>query len=641
MAKIWILRALPDAPHRHSIRRHGLRCTGGRRRRGSHDKGKTMRRFTSQTVCIFLLAILWSGGTGCTVSLCDQDGDGLCPPVEDCDDSQPGAFCETATPVQATETPSDFVTPTATAPVEETSPPCDWYPDGDGDGFGDASADSSCQGIDGLVQDHSDCDDGNSAIHPGALELCDGVDNNCNDQIDEDTTRRALHVIDSAREEDPMAWTSISFNSLTLNTALFATLGALVGTPLMETQGCDSTCINWYADADGDGYGDMDAPLEVCDGSIPDGHVDNAADCDDTRSTTYPGAFDVIGDGLDGNCDDVVDIISTAAGTGAAGFSGDGGPAPSATLSFPAGLATDAQGAFYIADSSNHRIRRVGTDGVISTVAGTGTAGFSGDGNAATSAQLSSPQGVWVDSAGTLYIADTYNQRIRKVNSAGIISTIAGNGGQGFAGDGGAATSASFNLPMSVTDDGKGNLYVADLMNQRIRKIDSSNIIRTVAGTGTAYFSGDGGAATAATLNKPYAVATDLQGNLLIADSGNGRIRQVNANGVINTIAGNGQQGYSGDEGPATAAALFYPIGITRDIVGNLFISDRYNFRVRRVAPDGIISTVAGTGTQGTSGDGGSATSARLDALGAVAISPQGRLYIAEPSINRVRVVNP
>ena len=374
--------------------------------------------------------------------------------------------------------------------------------------------------------------------------------------------------------------------------------------------------------------------------------------------------------------------ISTVAGDGTSGFGGDGGAATSAQLSNPRGVALDAAGNLYIADVNNSRIRKVNSAGNISTVAGDGTAGFSGDGGAATSARLRDPEGVALDGAGNLYIADRSNRRIRKVDSAGVISTVAGNGMAGFGGDGGAATSARLRDPESVALDGAGNLYIADWGNNRIRKVDSAGVISTVAGreqlsgpggvaldaagnlyiaewgnnrihkvdsagvistvvgSGTAGFSGDGGAATAAQLSGPDSMALDGAGNLYIADRGNNRIRKVDSTGVISTVAGDGTQGFGGDGGAATSAQLRTPSGVALDGAGNLYIADEYNHRIRKVDSTGVISTVAGDGTQGFGGDGGAATSAQLHNPWGVALDGAGNLYIADTNNHRIRKVD-
>jgi hypothetical protein len=242
---------------------------------------------------------------------------------------------------------------------------------------------------------------------------------------------------------------------------------------------------------------------------------------------------------------------------------------------------------------------------IITTVAGKQDEGYSGDGGPATNASLTLPHGVAVDAFGNLFIADTDNNRIREVGTNGIITTVVGKSGSGYTGDGGAATNANLNQPSSVAVDSFGNLFIADTENNRIRKVGTNGIITTAAGKQGDGYSGDGGAATNATLNFPAGVAVDAFGNLFIADTDNNRIRMVGTNGVIITVAGKTAGGYSGDGGPATNANLNQPSGVAVDSFGNLFIADSNNRRVREVAINGIISTVAGTGGAGYSGDGG------------------------------------
>jgi sugar lactone lactonase YvrE len=277
--------------------------------------------------------------------------------------------------------------------------------------------------------------------------------------------------------------------------------------------------------------------------------------------------------------------VTTLVGTGQASFSGDGGQGSLATLHWPHGVAVDPAGAgLFIADSANHRIRRVDlASGVITTVAGGQAAGWSGDGGPAVGAQLQDPKAVWVAPSGDLYIADSGNERIRRVDPSGTISTIAGTGVQGFSGDGGPALAAQFDGPRGLAGDGAGNLYVADDNNHRVRRIDPSGIVTTLAGTGTAAFSGDGGPARAAELNHPRGVAVDSRGSVFIADSMNHRIRMVDPDGMIATVAGCGRQGFGGDGGPATVARLFEPRGVAVNSAGNLFVADTYNDRIRRV----------------------------------------------------------
>lgn len=334
-------------------------------------------------------------------------------------------------------------------------------------------------------------------------------------------------------------------------------------------------------------------------------------------------------------------LISTLAGGNGPGFSGDGSAATAAQLASPVGMALDSSGNLYIADQNNHRIRQValGT-GVITTPIGAGTAGFKGDGAAASAADLNAPLGVAVDSSGNIYIADTQNNVIRKVAGSNI-STVAGNYGAsfGFGGDGGAPSGAIFNHPSSVALDSSGNLYIADYFNNRIRKV-AGNVIRTVAGTSSQNFSGDGGQAIFAAMNGPSGIALDSAGNLYIADSTNNRIRKVDTKGVITTVAGNGTPGFSGDAGPATKAQLNSPRGVAVDAAGNLFIADYLNNRIREVV-NGTITTIAGTGRFGNGGDGGLARNAVLSFPSAVLVDSSGKVYVADTQNNSIRLLTP
>jgi sugar lactone lactonase YvrE len=391
-------------------------------------------------------------------------------------------------------------------------------------------------------------------------------------------------------------------------------------------------------------------------------------------------------------------IITTVAGNGSVGSSGDGGGAVEAELDDPEGVAVDGLGNLYIADTNNYRIRRVDTTGVITTIAGIGTAGLTGDGGAAIAAQLGEPIGVAVDAQGNVYIADSANNRIRRIDATGTITTVAGSGCTqpcvpGFSGDGGPATSATLAGPAGVTIDNAGDLYIADTFNQRVRKVDVTGTITTVAGSMNAGFAGDGAAAISAELDEPYAVAIDAAGDIYIADSMNNRIRAVDAvtgaiatvagngldtagggaatctpldfpqgvkvdarsdlyivdnghvwivdaTGVITPFAGNGVTGYSGDAGPATAAELSDPEDVAIDGQGNVYIADSANNRIRRVDPNGVITTVAGTGSQGFDGDGGDAIAADLDFPYGLAFDAQGDLYFADRGNNRIRRVD-
>ena len=338
------------------------------------------------------------------------------------------------------------------------------------------------------------------------------------------------------------------------------------------------------------------------------------------------------------------DVIRTVAGSGIRGYRGDGGPAAAALLNDPEDIAVDSVGNLYIADTANHRIRKVTPAGIISTVAGIGSPGFDGDGGPSISAKLDVPLGIAVDPAGTLYIADSNNVRVRKVTPEGVISTIAGNGGiWGYSGDGGPATSAALLFTFRVVVDGSGNLYFSESSvyggpPDRVRKVTPEGVISTVGGGGT-QIPGDDGPATSAQLNRVGGVAVDSVGNLYIADSANHRIRKVTPAGIISTVAGTGTSGFGGDGGPATSAQLNTPWGISVDSIGNLYIADVWNNRIRKVTPAGIISTVAGTGTSGFGGDGGPSTSAKLNTPAGIAVDSAGSLYIADTGNNRVRKV--
>jgi YD repeat-containing protein len=335
-------------------------------------------------------------------------------------------------------------------------------------------------------------------------------------------------------------------------------------------------------------------------------------------------------------------IVDTMAGNGTNGYSGDGGSATEAQVTQPYSVYLDAEGNLYIADFGNHCIRKVDTEGIITTIAGNGTQGYSGDGGPANEATLYRPSGVTEDAAGNIYIADSYNHRVRKVDKSDIITTMAGTGTQGYSGDEGLATEASLNHPYEVAVDASGNLYISDSWNQCIRKVDTDGIITTVAGNGNYGYSGDGGPATDAQFAFPRGIAVDLEGNLYIADHNNQRVRKVDNSGIINTVAGNGTQGYSGDGGLATEASIDSPRGLAVDSAGNLYIADFRNRVVRKVNTKGIISTMAGkTDSEFTyGGDGGPATEALFNTIMDVAVDAPNNLFIADNN-RRIRKVAP
>ena len=385
-------------------------------------------------------------------------------------------------------------------------------------------------------------------------------------------------------------------------------------------------------------------------------------------------------------------IITTVAGNGTAGFSGDDGPATAAQLHNPTAVAVDKRGNIYIGDSLNNRIRKVTPGGTILTVLGDGNPFHKGEGGPATQAQLNDPLGVATDNAGNLYIADWDHNMVRNVSPTGVLTTVAGIGQSAGAdtGDGGPATAAEISFPTSIavdtfgnvyfgenegvqgsgdcirkvaangaistlplpvyggginTTDAAGNLYTANWMGQRIYKtLAGSTISSSIAGTGSPGYSGDGGPAIFAQLNSPSGVAVDSSGNLYISDGSNNVIRKVDAKTrYISTIAGNGQAGYTGDGGPASAATLNGPGSLTIDSNGNLFFLQAASGVIRKITPAGIISTVAGNGSVGNGGyggDGGYATMAQMDYPASVAADPAGNLYITDQWNNRIRKVS-
>lgn len=349
--------------------------------------------------------------------------------------------------------------------------------------------------------------------------------------------------------------------------------------------------------------------------------------------------------------------IYTIAGNGTAGYSGDGGAAVAAELNNPYGVAVDNAGNVYVADYANYRIRKVNTGGIIKTFAGNGSAGYTGNGGPATAAELGEPGGVATDGSGNVYFSEQGNYSYRQVTAAGIINGFVSPGnnctGTCSCGDGGLSTIADVWGVQGVAADNSGNAYVSSFDTYTIRRVSiGSGVINHFAGSkgatagscssscysGVSGSTGDGGPATAATLIEPIGVAADAAGNVYIADAGSNRIRMVNTNGIISTIAGNGTAGYSGNGGPATAAELNTPYGVTVDALGNIYIADMGNNRIRKIT-GGIISTYAGNGTAGFSGDGGPAILAELHNPYGVATDASGDLFIADMSNNRIREV--
>jgi sugar lactone lactonase YvrE len=389
--------------------------------------------------------------------------------------------------------------------------------------------------------------------------------------------------------------------------------------------------------------------------------------------------------------------IATVAGNGEEGSAGDGGPAIAARLSYPSGLAVDSAGNLYIAIPSKGVVRKVSRNGIITTVAGRGTRGLSGDGGLATDAELRNPASITVDAAGNLYIVDagisgirrvspdgliatvpgslpdgftgdvsadsrlefptavcldrqenlvfaTSRRRVRRLSSDGSVVTVAGDGGVGFAGDGEPAVQAHFSGISSLAIDHEGAIYVADIWNNRVRKISTEGTITTAAGNGAEHFGGDGGPADLAQVNIACCMGGggmtfDAEGNLYLADTWNSRVRKVSRDGIITTVAGSGSTSYAGDGGPAAQSILSLPYAVAVAPGGQLYIADTYNFRIRKVGPDGIISTIAGTGALGHRGDGGPALSAELGYVYGMTVDRAGNVYLAE--LRYIRTISP
>jgi sugar lactone lactonase YvrE len=328
-------------------------------------------------------------------------------------------------------------------------------------------------------------------------------------------------------------------------------------------------------------------------------------------------------------------IITSIAGTGICAYSGDKGPAQSAKLDLPQGIAFNSQQALLIADSNNHVIRKIASSGIVTTIAGNGTAGYSGDGGPALQASLYYPTAVAADSSGNIYIADSSNAGIRKVDPSGIIRTVAGNQVPGFSGDGGLATSAQIGTSASgVVPDDNGNFYIADTQNARVRKVDANGIITTYAGNGSFQISGDGGPATAAGIGPVSSLL--LRGNHLYITSSADILAVDLTTQIINIIGGGGINGYRGDGGSALSALFSYPQGMATDPAGDIFIADTFNNRIRKLDPSQIVTTVGG----GYIGDRGPATAASLNRPAQLAFGPQSSLYVPEQGGNRVRRVS-
>ena len=337
-------------------------------------------------------------------------------------------------------------------------------------------------------------------------------------------------------------------------------------------------------------------------------------------------------------------LITTISGTGTGGYNGDSILAANAQIYTPSQVYIGLNSEVFIADGNNNRIRKINSaTGIITTIAGTGVQGFSGDSSLAINAQLSFPRSVSFDTSGNMYITDAGNNRIRRIDAiTGIITTIAGNGTQGGGGDNGIALDAQFNSPSAAFVDHSGNIYVTDENNHRIRKINSStNIITTIAGNGVGGYSGDNMLATNSSLHFPHSVFVTPSGDVFIADVENQRIRKVAAStGLITTVVGNGVAGYAGDNIPAISTKLNYPFGVFVDAINNIYIADAVNNRIRKVnAMTGIITTIAGNGIAGFSGDNILSTNTQLNNPLGVFVDSTGNVYIADAFNNRIRKI--
>jgi len=322
--------------------------------------------------------------------------------------------------------------------------------------------------------------------------------------------------------------------------------------------------------------------------------------------------------------------ISTIAGTGKRGMSGDGGPATEALIGRPTAVALDSKGNLYIANEQIPRVRMVTPKGIIMTVVGTDSTEVQDGNRPANETNLSNAYGIATDPDDNLYVLSRGHSKIFKVGVDGIARHIAGTGVSGFSGDGGPALKAQFNFPNHLVADGTGNLFIADTANHRVRKISTQGVITTVAGTGKSGFSGDGGPAIEAELGAPAAIAVDSDSNVYIAEFFNHRIRKIATDGIITTIAGTGTPGYNGDGKPAIESQIGEPTGVAVDRSGYVYISDHVNMRIRVVTPSGIMHTVAGTGNRGHTGDGGPAVKAQTSNPDIIAFGPNGNLFIPD-----------
>ncbi|MFM7201786.1 MAG: MopE-related protein, partial [Myxococcota bacterium] len=531
-----------------------------------------------------------------------------------------------------------------------------WYRDADGDNYGISSdTKSSCNQPSGYVMRSGDCNDIDASINPGAAELCNNRDDNCNTSIDEGVS--ATFYADG--DGDGFGNPNSSTQGCVAPTGYVSKAGdcndANASVNPASTEACndlDDDCdgskdegvsTTYFQDTDGDGFGSSSSTVQAC--SRPEGYATVGTDCDDGDEGVYPGATEYVGDGRDSNCDGIYDGLRFMAGAGP--YNGETFSALQTAIHFSADVVTDGS-TLYLADQYNHRIRKL-VGGTLITVAGTGEPGYSGDGGPATSARLYLPRALAIDPrTGDLFIADGGNHCIRRISSStGVISTVAGTGSAGSSGSSGPATQATFNEPKGLAVDRDGwNLYIADTKNHVIRRVilvdtglGAVGTISTVVGSmGSSGSSGDNALATAAKLNEPRGIDFDYSGNLYIADTNNHRVRRYNVTDKkIYAFAGSGSDGDSGDGGAATSAELDLPGDVSVDVTTSVAIADTGNHRVRIVGVDKKINLLAGS-SEGFSGDAGAANVAKLQDPLSVSCSG-GEVYVLDSGNFRVRKV--
>lgn len=607
--------------------------------RRNHRSGASARLGSLSALTVLLTAssgwFVACGGTEDPGEV-DADLDGY-PAATDCNDN------EAATNPGATEL-CDGKDNNCNGQADEGFSLTTYYADADGDGAGSqTSFTQACSQPSGYVTTSSDCDDANAGVKPGAAEVtCNGVDENCTGATDD-------HPDQDADGADTCPTGVAGADGYAIDCNDFS--AQVSPNAIEQCNKLDDNCngsideglsqSTYYQDTDLDTFGNESVSIQDC--AAPSGYTTVGGDCDDENNAVNPNASENIGDGVDSNCNGYSDAIETYGGTGTAGYGGDGGPVTAASFNMPSSITVDLQGNIFVADTNNHRIRKIDLTGLVTTFAGTGVAGSLGDKGQAANAQLNYPAYISADGAGNLLIADTMNHKIRSVTPNGIITTVAGAGTAGSSGDGGGASTALLNEPRGVTADPAGNIFISDSGNNRIRKValGANRIITTFAGTGEAGYSGDGAAAISAMINHPIGITVDTGGNIMFADSKNHRIRRINPiNGKIETYAGNGTAAYAGDFGSASAASLNEPSGLYSSPSSDLYVVDTLNHRVRRISSASrVITTVAGSGTPDYLGDGGLATLGSMNSPMGAILDSVGNLVIADTGNNVLREV--